>query len=272
MKTPEYVCNVDSPSDDALQLKRRAFNIVLIEAVIEFVEKSHYRKLRKFYLKTRESEVQGEDLFDERNLVIFDVGANTGQTVFFFKRIFPTSEIYSFEPQVETFEKLSASIQKSHFSKVNVSNIGLSNRKGELDFYTSPLSLVNTFSPAFSRSRYSLLRNLLLGTNKKAVCEKIKRPVTTLDAICIELKVEKISILKIDVEGHELEVVQGARGMIQKRSIGYIQLERQKNYLRERKTSKIEKILSENGYHKIMEIRHLFGLITEDIYTHRKTV
>lgn len=250
----------------------RRINILLLETVIGFLEKFYYKKLEKFYVRVLNQEKNVEDNFTYRNLVVFDVGANVGQTAFFFKDIFPTCVIYSFEPQPDTFEKLNNNIKNSKPSNVYTLNLGLSNKNGMSVFYVSPLSLVSTFSPSDLNSKYSIIKNLLLGRFRSAYCEKLESPVATLDQVCMDLRVQKISILKIDVEGHELEVLQGAREMIQRKNIGFIQLERQRDYLRERKTPEIEKILYENGYEKIFEFRHLFRLVWEDIYSIKRIV
>jgi FkbM family methyltransferase len=255
-----------TPANKVSLYNLNKFKITVIENIIEFLETPYYRKLSKFYLGIQKSEIHGEDLDNGYIQVIFDVGANTGQSVFLFKKIFPTSLIYSFEPQVETFERLSMNLESGGVSAVKIFNLGLSNTNGESDFHVSPLSLVSTFSPSYVRSKYSVLRNFLLGNYKSAYSREVRAPVATLDQICRRNRIEEIFILKVDVEGHELEVLQGARGMIKKKNIGFIQLERQRNYLRESRAFEIDKILTDSGYSKILEIRHLFGILGEDIY------
>ncbi len=52
--------------------------------------------------------------------LIFDIGAHRGESVRFFKEIFPWSTIYSFEPDIENFKSLA-----------NVCESLSLNRKGE---------------------------------------------------------------------------------------------------------------------------------------------
>ena len=45
-------------------------------------------------------------LINNKNIMIFDVGANRGQSIDYFKKIYPTSIIHSFEPVKEEYQKL----------------------------------------------------------------------------------------------------------------------------------------------------------------------
>ncbi|MCG2725664.1 MAG: FkbM family methyltransferase, partial [Elusimicrobia bacterium] len=49
--------------------------------------------------------------------------------------------------------------------------------------------------------------------------------VKTIDAFCKEQKIEHIHFLKLDVEGHELKVLEGASGMLKLGAIDFIQFE-----------------------------------------------
>lgn len=53
--------------------------------------------------------------------------------------------------------------------------------------------------------------------------EKIK--LQSIDNFCKKNKISKIDLLKIDTEGHELKVLEGASSMLKKGSISYIQFE-----------------------------------------------
>ncbi|MBL7963116.1 MAG: FkbM family methyltransferase [Flavobacteriales bacterium] len=55
--------------------------------------------------------------------------------------------------------------------------------------------------------------------------QQIDVEVTTLDAHCAAYGIERILLLKIDVEGHELHVLRGARGLLQRGAIRFIQFE-----------------------------------------------
>ena len=66
----------------------------------------------------------------------------------------------------------------------------------------------------------SLHRNTILG---QSVSEVV--PLTTIDQICNETAIDHIDLLKIDTEGHEMEVLLGASAMIDAGRISSVQLE-----------------------------------------------
>ena len=75
-----------------------------------------------------------------------------------------------------------------------------------------------------------------------------------------------MDILKIDVEGFELEVLNGARNALVKGEIRIIQLERHSDDMRVDRYPLIHELLSINGYRQIKEIKHPFGDFREILY------
>jgi hypothetical protein len=55
--------------------------------------------------------------------------------------------------------------------------------------------------------------------------KKVPITVTTLDSFCEEHAIPRIDLLKIDTEGYELDVLKGARKMLERNHIGLIQFE-----------------------------------------------
>ena len=82
-----------------------------------------------------------------------------------------------------------------------------------------------------------------------------------------ENQVQGIFLLKVDVEGHEFEVLSGAIGTFGKRMIENIQIERHLDDLRVGDTNAIQNLLEHHGFSKIESIKHSFGNFYEDIYT-----
>lgn len=125
--------------------------------------------------------------------VCFDIGANIGNHTRAFSPHFET--VYAFEPNPATFELLRFNAQK--FTNIETFPTALSNKKG-----------TQAFSAEFTNSGKSKLT-----TQSDPSSENLIVNTITLDEFMASKNVE-ISFIKLDVEGHEPEVLQGAERCI----------------------------------------------------------
>ncbi|HVO72470.1 MAG TPA: FkbM family methyltransferase [Ignavibacteriaceae bacterium] len=142
-------------------------------------------------------------------LVIFDAGANQGQfadLIVSGLRAKINFSLHSFEPSRYSFEML----KKKHSSSKNIflNNAGLGNKEG-----TAELFYEKEGSGLASLTKRNL-SHFNIDFNKS---EEVR--ITTIDSYCALMNVNRIDLLKIDVEGHELEVLEGAVKMFEKKSI-----------------------------------------------------
>lgn len=153
-------------------------------------------------------------LGNRSKLTFFDVGANVGNYSLQISSIFSgVFKIYAFEPSLETFKLLSKNV--SDHKQISIYPYGMSNEKVEgLTLYSNMLD--SGLSSLYERNIDH--KNIKLNT-----IEKIN--LSTIDLFCSENKVDKINLLKIDVEGHELNVINGAINAINNNKIEYIQFE-----------------------------------------------
>lgn len=147
--------------------------------------------------------------------VVFDVGANVGQTTRAMLDAFPEVKIYSFEPHPKVFASLASRIPQG---RVTLNNLALGAETGEVAFYE------------YADGGDASLRNSLVPNARSTVqFGYISKPITvqcvTLDQFCAAQEIDRIDLLKIDVEGFELSVLQGAREMLRNGKIGFIYLE-----------------------------------------------
>jgi FkbM family methyltransferase len=164
------------------------------------------------YVELRRSLPRGFDwLLDiERMLahrnptLMFDVGANIGQTTTSIKRRFPSVEIHAFEPVRSTFDTLRAAI--GHLPGVQCHHVALSDREGDRTVPIVPGSVFNSLGAA------------LFKNDRQAIQENLK--LTTLDRFVDEHHIGAIDLLKTDTEGHDFEVLSGAKATL---SAGRIQ-------------------------------------------------
>jgi len=203
-------------------------------------------------------------------LTVFDIGANKGQSVSFFKEIFPNSKIIAFEPSEKTFISLSAFVKDNSYLDVYVFQVGMGEVHGELYFYESVLDETSTFSLPNKNSQYLRNKNRILFQKSENAFRAVTARITTIDRFIEENQISYVDILKIDVEGFELEVLYGARNALIKGKIRIIQLERHTDDMREDKHPLIHELLLKNGFRQTQEIKHPFGDFYEVLY-HRGT-
>lgn len=129
--------------------------------------------------------------------VIFDVGAHTGTFSAQLAKDFPHGRFYLFEPTPETFVRIPI---KKGFRRLNY---GLSDVSGQrtLHAYDGADEVTNSFVAPSNDKKQDLARRLIVQSK-------------TLDEAATELAVERIDLLKIDVEGAEMEVLQGGNNTI----------------------------------------------------------
>jgi len=145
-------------------------------------------------------------------LVVFDVGANQGD----FARaavdiLSARAEIHCFEPSPTTFQILEGTLNA--YPGIQLHNVGLSERRAE-----STLYLDKEGSGCASLYQRNLGQGLVM-----ALTEQIR--LVPLDEFCVEKSIDHIHYLKLDVEGHELDVLRGASRMISAGAIDWIQFE-----------------------------------------------
>lgn len=139
--------------------------------------------------------------------IVFDVGANVGQSAKKFRTIYPNARILCFEPVSSTYQELKRRVSK--YERIETFNLAFGNTEclKSIHINPDPTSTVNSFINEFT----------------PGMTEMVK--VQTLDDFCIENNIEKIDLLKIDVEGYEVEVLKGADRMLSNNRVKSLYLE-----------------------------------------------
>lgn len=150
--------------------------------------------------------------------LIFDVGAHRGESVLFFKEIFPESTIYSFEPEPENFRALKEVCQSYNFASTEAGetrcfNFAIAESDSEMSFYQQEHSHLGGLIPINQSSKDSL------GYAARALNREIIVPTRSLDSFCKEYAITTIDVLKIDVQGYEIGVLSGATDVLKRTTI-----------------------------------------------------
>lgn len=150
----------------------------------------------------------------DQNRIIFDVGANIGQYSKWLIDFFPEAEIHAFEPSHTTFGQLENNLRNEN---VRLNQCGLGKVIDTLTLYNSAEKEHSQHGTIYKEVLSELL-------DKGELVEEVIR-IETIDHYCEEHQISQIDFLKIDTEGHELDVLNGAQKMLSAGKIKHIQFE-----------------------------------------------
>ncbi len=177
------------------KLVRKAFNLIGLDI----------RKAK------RDKKAVWLESFDIKTVI--DVGANIGQFAIDVRKLYPDAAIYSFEPLPQPYNELLMNTKS--FAKFKPYNFALGDYEGITKMYSnefsqssSMLEMADSHKQAFPHTR-----------NASSITVNIH----TLDATVSELQLDSDILLKIDVQGSEKQVLDGARETLNKVKINIIE-------------------------------------------------
>lgn len=134
--------------------------------------------------------------------VCIDVGANIGLYSLALAAVAPQGRIYAFEPSPGTFDYLCQNVEENGLANVESFKLALGDSsEGTVHFHDIPFFTAGSFSVDDG----SFLTAEVLGSNF------FEAAATTLDAFIAEHGIDRVDLIKIDVEGAELSVLDGAK-------------------------------------------------------------
>jgi len=134
----------------------------------------------------------------------FDVGANVGLYTWEVRDICPLRKILAFEPDPENIKLLEKTLSGANFQNVEICKCALSNQLAEVSFFQDTLTSA-TGSVAGKDKPW--IEQYLNGS-----AYEIRVKTKTLDSVVRPDRTP--SLIKIDVEGHEIEVLQGGKNTL----------------------------------------------------------
>lgn len=159
--------------------------------------------------------------FIKNKMMVFDVGAHKGDYTTYILNLHRSITIHCFEPSAKTFTELIINLKDEITGEnVHCNNFGLSNKDEEAEMY-----IYNDLD-----ERNSLHLNNSHNYDQKLLYKE-KIFLSTLDKYIDENKILKVDFLKIDVEGHETKVIDGAYDSLKQKKIKCIQFEYNNNWL-----------------------------------------
>ncbi len=155
-----------------------------------------------------------EKLGAEKELTLFDVGGNVGNYSKALHDFFDkdNATIHAFEPSGKTFEMFIKNTKG--LSNIIPNNFGFSDKESSLSLFTDNEG--SGLASVYQRN----LAHFGIAMDKMETIQ-----LKTVDNYCQENKIGKIHFLKLDIEGHELSAIKGAKQMIADKKIDFIQFE-----------------------------------------------
>ncbi len=187
------------------------FNLIVIKIFLKFIGYNNYKNLNK----TGEKKFL-DSIISEGDGIVLDIGANIGN---YSKYVLENSDynVISFEPLNYSFSKLKK-LQKIYKNRFICFNLALSDKIGKTEIFYSKKN------QHWANLDYEVNKISLLKDNKnKKICQR-----NSLDNFYQKNRKifkGKTKLIKIDVEGHEYEVLKGSKKFIEKFRPEYIQIE-----------------------------------------------
>ena len=171
---------------------------------------------------------------------IIDIGSNKGQFSILAKYFFPNSKIYSFEPQ-----KKYLNMQKDILKKKNIKyyNFGIGAKNGNKIFYITK----REDSSSFLKPIDNQIGDYNSKYKKKVKIDKLENIIKLNDII-------NPSLIKLDIQGLELEALKGARKLLRKINFIIVEISYQKIYHNQVLNKEIITFLKKKNFIPIKEM------------------
>lgn len=196
---------------------------------------------------------------DYADIVCFDVGANKGQSIREYSKVFPKCQIHAFEPNIDMQLYLRAEKLANPHNEITIKNFGLGNKNEFRNFYVYKDSTVSSFLKA-----ESFMPNL----NQKSweIVSTRRLALKTLDDYVSQTGVIP-NVLKIDTQGFDLNVLLGGQKTLKTNKIAIIAVEIYfaKNYVSQGSFKDILNVLAIHGY-KLYDFSRLVHTARGNLY------
>jgi FkbM family methyltransferase len=177
-------------------------------------------------------------VFLTRGCAVLDIGANIGAYSVPIAKAFPDVEVHAFEPGSLALSRLRRNLLLNGLKNVRIHEVGVGSASETLEFHSYGLADLG-------------LSSFIRSGRKGCLPEKLPVEIVTLDDVCAGLE-RDITVIKIDVQGYEFHVLEGARSLINKKR-PYILMEHEDDNFGDPAAALEAKIslknfFSENGY------------------------
>jgi FkbM family methyltransferase len=131
--------------------------------------------------------------------VVVDLGGNLGVVaIYLASKVGPSGRVYVYEPDEKNYPRMEENIRLNGASNITAVKKGAWKEDGVLEFYSG-----GNYTSTFQKTSYV--------EKEKDKYEVVRVPVSKLDSEVSRLSIERLDLLKIDIEGSEVAALEGAR-------------------------------------------------------------
>ena len=182
--------------------------MALIEKIFNPLSSFHHKRIFKYL----------NELDIEK---IIDVGAHKGEFLEKMLKIEKVNSFYAFEPQRNIFNELNERFSKNE--KITLFNFAMDKEITNKKLKINKLSMTSSLAEINEKSLYLKIKNFLT-FSKSNFEDEYEIQTNTVDKVFWNINLQK-ALLKIDVEGFEMNVIKGSQMKL--KEIPFILLENQ---------------------------------------------
>ena len=204
--------------------------MALIEKIFNPLSTFHHKRISKY--------LSGLDI--EK---IIDIGAHKGEFLENMLKIEKVNSFYAFEPQKNIFNELNEKFSKNE--KITLFNFAMDKEITNKKLKINKLSMTSSLAEINEKSLYLKVKNFLTSSRSNFE-DEYEIQTNTVDKIFENISLQK-ALLKIDVEGVEINVIKGSQMKL--KEIPFILLENQfGNHYKNNDFNDVVKLLSEQNF------------------------
>ena len=202
----------------------------IIEKIFNTLSSFHHKRISKY--------------LSELNIdMIIDIGAHKGEFLENMLKIKKIKKFYAFEPQKDIFAELNKKFSEN--KKVILFNYAIDKEVSSKKLQINKLSMTSSLAEINEKSAYLKLKNFLT-FSKKNFIDEYEIQTNTVDKVFEGINLNK-TLLKIDVEGYEMNVIKGS--LVKLKEIPFVLLENQfGNHYKNNDFNEIKNILLQEKF------------------------
>ena len=148
------------------------------------------------------------DVIDPDSICL-DLGANVGTMTLAMAMLAPQGHVYAFEASPETAAALQQTVKANCLTNVSAFNTVLGHSDEEVKFFDIPEVRSSGFYVTMDSPRE-------ISSQRPETSQMILSRTKSVDSLVAELNIPKVDFIKIDVEGAELDVLEGAKDTLKR--------------------------------------------------------